>query len=115
MLPFNPESANTPNNAVVFSILTPVALEVGATSFKDSVKPSKFNAEDAVLKERTSTTLCVSVVSNPKALTVLPANIAALDKSTSNDDAKSKIAGVEFSISLTEKPNFASSVCNPTT
>ena len=114
-LPFKPLLAKTPNNAAVFSIDTPVALDVGATNFKLSLKDSKFKAEDEVLNAITSTTLCVSCVSNPKDRTVEPANSAALAKSTSKEAAKSKIAGVELAISDAVKPNFASSVCSSTT
>ena len=114
-LPFKPLLANTPSKAAVFSILTPVALAAGATIFILSLNASKFNAELDVLKAITSTTLAVSSVVRPKALTVEPANSAADAKSTSNEEAKLSIAGVEFAMSDAVKPSFASSVCNFTT
>ena len=63
----------------------------------------------------TSTTLCVSFVSKPNARNVEPAIDAASPKPTSNDAAKSRVDSVAFNISLVVKPNFANSVCSPTT
>ena len=108
--PFKPLFANAPNKAEVVSKDTPNALDVGAASLNDSTNEPKFCAELTAAEAITSTTLPVSDASNPNDLTVDPANSAASAKPTSNDAAKSNIAGAAAPTSLAEKPNFANSV-----
>ena len=110
-----PVFANPPSNAVVLSTLTPTADAAGATIFKLSLNLSKSKAVVEVLLAKTSTNLCVSSVSKPNARTVDPAKAAASLNPISKDAAKSKIAGVEFSMSCNENPNLANSVCKPKT
>ena len=57
----------------------------------------------------------MSSASKPNCLNVEPDSIAASDKLTSREAAKSKVADVIFNIWSVVKPSLANSVCNSTT
>ena len=87
------------------------AAATGATYFILSLKLSISKAEDVNPLAITSTTLSISVACKLNALKVEPPTSAAFAKSVSTALAKFKIPFVEFSISVSEKPNLPNSFC----
>ncbi len=107
--------AKAPSIALVSSILTPVALAIGAAVFIASAKLSISRELVAKLLAITSVTLPVSAASKPKALRVAPATSAARPSSAPPACARYRVLSVTLSISLAVKPSFANSVCKPAT
>ena len=90
--------ANWPNKAVVSSRVNPTALATGATNFIDSVNLSRFNAVVVNEAAITSATFLVKEASKLKALSVVPATCAELDKDSPVAAAKSSVDFVVFQI-----------------